>query len=156
MPGLSRDLPIVNLHKARKTQSYQLVHIHKICKQDFALSSPSHNLINTKVVYDLFSISIHTCLSLFQVAIRAYIQRLQIFTEPDLSRKKRGKVLVRKNLPPCWIRIPGHVWIVPKGAVPAYHCQNWPDLGKFWGNSPSGGHLPADENAKCLSLSELA
>ena len=40
LPGLSRDLPIVNLHKTRKTQSYQLVHIHKICKQDFALSSP--------------------------------------------------------------------------------------------------------------------
>ena len=39
------------------------------------------------------------------------------------------------------------MWIVPKGAGPAYHCQNWPDLGKFWGNSPSGGHLPADENA---------
>ena len=44
LPGLSRDLPIVNLHKARKTQSYQLVHIHKICKQDFALSSPPRTI----------------------------------------------------------------------------------------------------------------
>ena len=110
LPGLSRDLPIVNLHKTRKTQSYQLVHIHKICKQDFALSSPSHNLINTKVVYDLFSISIHTCLSLFQVAIGAcYIQRLQIFTQPDLSRKKKrespcqkkSSTLLDQNLGPC-------------------------------------------------------
>ena len=97
LPGLSRDLPIVNLHKTRKTQSYQLVHIHKICKQDFALTSPSHNLINTKVVYDLFSISIHTCLSLFQVAIGAhYIHRLRIFTQPELSRKKEGKSLSEK------------------------------------------------------------
>ena len=44
LPGLSRDLPIVNLHKTRKTQSYQLVHIHKICKQDFALSSPPRRI----------------------------------------------------------------------------------------------------------------
>ena len=100
LPGLSRDLPIVNLHKTRKTQSYQLVHIHKICKQDFALSSPPLAEFNQhkSCLRPLFHLHSHLFITVpsgNRGTLHSQIANIHSTRiEPP---KKRGKVLVRKK-----------------------------------------------------------
>ena len=98
-----------------------------MCEQDLqSLSPPSHNLINTKYVLKPRSISVHTCLSLFQVAM-ADGNNAWIATD---QMNKNTSTLLDQNPGPCvdCTRGRGLLIIVP------VRCENWADLGKFWGN----------------------
>ena len=109
LPGLSRDLPIVNLHKTRKTQSYQLVHIHKICKQDFALSSPLAQFNQHKsCLRPLFHLHSHLFITfpsgnqgIHSKIANIHWTRLEPQKKRESPCQKKSSTLLDQNLGPC-------------------------------------------------------
>ena len=109
-----------------------------MCEQDLqSLSPPSHNLINTKYVLkpvpSPFTLVYHFSKWQWQ----------HIFTTLGLPQKngaktdqmnKNSSTLLGQNPGPCvdCTRGRGLLIIVP------VRCENWADLGKFWGN----GQMP--------------
>ena len=105
----------------------------------FAGSSPSAavQFNQHKICFKARSISVHTFLSLFQVAMATYIQNAWIATGNQIWAKtdqmsKKSSTLLDQNLGPCVDCTRG------RGLLIIVRCENWADLGKFWGN----GQMP--------------